>query len=205
MNPVTALRTSAAIIVGVFLAGAAKAETVIMSFQNTGFEYPWGDYTQTIHPTYVNLFMPTNNAGGASNLPDLDLSGFAEQPLTLTARLGSQNTASTISIVLRDTDGTEQKWDFAASSFNSETFTTVTATALNNPGGSLNPGSEPGLNLGAINGFQIWGDFNTDFVFDFDIQKFSAGTLVPEPSTASLIIGGTAAGLALLSRRRDQR
>lgn len=205
MKSVIALRSSAALLAGVLLVGAAKAETDLVTFYNTGFEYPWGDYTQTLHPTHVNLHMPSNNAGGAGNLADLDLSAFAAEPVSLTARVGALNTAQAISIVLRDTDGTEQKWDLSAASFNSTSFTTVSASALNAPDGSLNAGSTPGLNLSAINGFQIWGDFNSSYVFDFDIQRISAGTVIPEPSSFALLGGGVMLAVVAMRRRRGLR
>lgn len=73
--------------------------------------------------------------------------------------------------------------------------------------GSFNSVSLTGFYVGSLvnNGSGIWTGESNGVNFTFDQSLGTLGVVVPEPSTIALMLGGAAAGFALIARRRKQR
>lgn len=199
----------AVVLAGCCLAMTASADLLLSDFNGTGLDFTYGSWSGVgavaTGPTYLTIDDPAtpSGGGGVSSLGLLFDAGTYS--VALTARLGLANEGTAINVVLVDADpsGVETfAYFFAASGFNSSTFTTVNLPATNwgfhavqsgTPDGVLNPDLS-----GSVTGWQLQGNYANDVdTVNFEVDHLAL--VVPEPGT--LVLGSLGLGVALLVRR----
>lgn len=149
---------------------AASAQTVLSDFNNTGFDYLFSGFTQTLSPTSVRLTDPNDGwGGGGKSFPTLNLSGMANHRLSVDVIRQSGHQANGFKIELFDTAGNVGKWDFSAANLVTGQNTNLLANrTLSSPNSSVGT-----LNLSQIQKFQVIGDFDSPLPFDLSFDKIS--------------------------------
>jgi fimbrial isopeptide formation D2 family protein/uncharacterized repeat protein (TIGR01451 family) len=127
----------------------------------------------TTFPTFVRISGSSTERGGGyiAFATPIDLSNYAA--LALSARLVDGNGADNIDVHLQDADGTNWRWRFPTTGFNSSTFTLVPQSLLNPHSTTVATGTIPGLDLRNITWLGIRGDDGTA-QFDIDIDAVIA-------------------------------
>ncbi len=195
------------------LSNTLRAQDIILSdFNSKGLAFTYGSWNQSgtlvIGSSYLTVQSPaTPQGGGGENLSSLSLNP-ANYQVSLTAKVGPNNQADYINVVLLDQDDAGYEgyvYFFPVSNFNSTAFTTAHVPLLS--WGCLNNPQDSALNFDTggkgLIGWQIQGNYanNTD-TFNYEIDHLQR-TLIPEPGFLGLAVGGVGSFLLLrLVRRR---
>lgn len=180
-----------------------QGSTLLQSFENASyaptFYYDTGDWSGT--PSVEGFSITTGTAGSASGFGQTLAASFdltTLDDLAVTIKLLPGNQAEYINVMLRTLGGSGTNgnmYTFATSSFNEDTFTTV-SIGLSNYSFQLGSGAD----LANIDRIQIQGSGSnvaTDNI-RFQIQSVAA---IPELSTSAMLFGCVVLALALLRRR----
>ena len=124
-----------------FAASPALADLTLQTFNNSGFGWLYGDFTQTLGPQFVTLSDPTDGwgGGGITYSTPRDLSALSTGHFTIDARLNAGNDSSTFTLALRDANNNQGKWNFSVGNQTPGSFTRLTsATNLATPQTGVN-------------------------------------------------------------------
>lgn len=128
---------------------------------------------------------------GGTSLIDVSSYGL----LSLTAKLGSGNTANQLLIDFLDPNGGYDQATFNLSGFNSSSFSTETVAITHV---SLTPDQTYGFSISGS-------DLNGSSTLSISLDQLTAASAVPEPSTCAAVLGGVALIAVAISRRRRRR
>lgn len=158
------------VVVTFYLIPTVSAQTVLSNFNSTGFDYLFSGFTQTLSPTSVRLTDSNDGwGGGGKSFATLDLSGMADQRLSVDVIRQSGHQTDGFKIELFDTAGNVGKWDFSATDLVTGQATNLLANrTLSSPNSSTG-----NLNLSQIEKFQVIGDFSSTKPFDLSFDKIS--------------------------------
>ncbi|MGB9753387.1 SdrD B-like domain-containing protein [Roseiflexus castenholzii] len=185
---------------------------VLADFTNTGFDGFLGGTNTWNTPgnvitssTFIRISGSATEQGSGfiAFATPVDLSNHAT--LALSARLVAGNGANNIDIHLQDADGTNWRWRFPASNFNTSTFTLVPQNLLGPNSTTIAAGTTPGLDLRNIVRLEIRGAGGTA-QFDIDIDAVIAFGNIAAPGEivryrlVTTIPEGTSPNLQLLDR-----
>lgn len=197
------------IISMVVIAGTVgHADIILSDFNGTGMDYAYGSWSGalTTGASFLTIDNPANPSGGSGitrTSMDLNATNYV---IRMTARLGANNTASQINVVLKDKDATgtdDLVYFLPASNFNTSTFTTidipVTSVGYTGGDGDTLVNFDTGGN--GLVGWEIQGNYaNTSDTVNFEIDSVTLvdTTAVPEPGSLSALLLAT----GLISLRR---
>jgi hypothetical protein len=169
-------------------------------FSGSGnFDFDYGTWTgqYTPGPSYITVSGTADNYGGAGKSfapTDITLTPPANTYIVITARLLPSHGGGDIRLSLSSSGTDYSVWAAPASLFNTTTFTTVQIPISTPP--VFTSGS---LDLTAVFGYNIQGDFNSPGAFAVEIQSIS---IIPEPSTVALLATTVLLSGIVVARRR---
>ncbi len=176
----------------------------------TGGNNTWDDNpgNVTLFPNFVRISGSATERGGGyiTFATPVDLS--ERKALALSARLVAGNSANHIDVHLQDADGTNWRWRFGASNFNTSTFTLFPVNLLSPHSTGIAPGTVPGLDWRNITRLEIRGDNGTgQFAVDIDAVIAFGNIAVPGEIARYRLIAtipeGTSPNLQLQDRLPD--
>jgi GH35 family endo-1,4-beta-xylanase len=159
------------------------AEYVLSDFNNTGFNYTFDGFTQTIGPTSVRLRDTANGWGGAGINGALNLGSFSDGRLVVDFTPQASNAASAFTIELIEQGAGGQttksgKWDFAIGGLPAGVPTQlVSTTTLSQPVSGI--GDFANLNLAQLSQWQVLGQFGSTSPFDIRFDRIAVSTETP--------------------------
>lgn len=162
-----------------------SAELVLSNFNNSGFNYTFDNFTQTVGPTNVRLRDTTNGWGGGGITTPLNLSSFSNGRLVVDLIPQSGNGVSSFDIELIESlnGGQSQrsgKWTFNVSSLTpGMPVTLVSQSLLSAPNAGI--GDYANLNLANISTWQVLGEFGSPAPFDLRFDRVAVSTDVAAP------------------------
>ncbi len=169
---------------GLTSAGRA-AEYVLSDFNNSGFEYTFDNFSQTVGPTSVRLQDTTDGWGGGGFGVPLDLSSFEEGRLVVDFTPLNGNAVSTFTVELIEQGSGGQttksgKWDFAVGGLPAGVPTQlVSTTTLSQPLSGI--GDFGSLNLSQLSQWQVLGQFGSSSPFDIRFDRIAVSTDTAAP------------------------
>lgn len=162
---------------------AAGAEYVLSDFNNTGFNYTFDGFTQTLGPTSVRLRDTANGWGGAGINGPLNLGAFSEGRLVVDFTPLASNAASlfTIELIEQGTGGQTTKsgkWGFAVGGLPAGVPTQlISTTTLSQPVSGI--GDFANLDLSQLTQWQVLGQFGSTSPFDIRFDRIAVSTSTP--------------------------
>lgn len=163
---------------------ARSAELVLSDFNETGFSYAFGGFSQTTGPSAVRLDSPLNDSGGAGLTlsPSLDLTSHAQSRFVVDMFTNPGNGVDDFDLELIDSSGRTGKWRFNVSTLDvGMPSTLVSATTLDSPTHGV--GDFMNLDLSDVVTWQVLGTFTSPNPFDMSFDRVSiSDTVAPPPA-----------------------
>ena len=163
----------------------SAAEYVLSDFNNTGFNYTFDNFSQTIGPTSVRLRDASNGWGGAGVNGAFNLGSFSDGRLVVDFTPLAASAVSTFTIELIEQSSGGQttksgKWDFAVGGLPAGVPTQlVSTTPLSQPLSGI--GDFANLDLSQLNQWQVLGQYGSSSPFDISFDRIAVSTEAPEP------------------------
>ena len=174
-----------AVFGGQLLPSTADADYNLAEFNNSGFGWLWGDFSETIGTSEVRLRDSSDGWGGAGfDVNAVDFSSYADEYLVIDFTPEAANGVDYFDIeFIEGTSGSSTtksgKWRFDLSGTTPGVATTLTSTTtLSSPADGV--GDYQNLDLSQIQKWQVLGEYGSSETFDMRFDNIAlTGTAPP--------------------------
>ena len=167
-----------AVFGGQLLPSTADADYNLAEFNNSGFGWLWGDFSETIGTSEVRLRDSSDGWGGAGfDVNAVDFSSYADEYLVIDFTPEAANGVDYFDIeFIEGTSGSSTtksgKWRFDLSGTTPGVATTLTSTTtLSSPADGV--GDYQNLDLSQIQKWQVLGEYGSSETFDMRFDNIA--------------------------------
>lgn len=180
-----------ALILALLAGTGLRAEHVLSDFSDSGFQYVFDGFTQTVDQGVVRLSDPNDGwGGGGTNVGDgtngyADFSSFADGRVVLNLAIADNHGVDVVGLELVDADDNRGTWQFDVSELVADNVTELVSKTKLNQASYYNNGAT-GIDLSRIKQWNFLGDYSlrvpnpTNSVqFDLSLDRAALSNTAP--------------------------